>query len=76
MTDAIEELKALPPLTQQVCGSCRYFRRSEACYGAMSHCEAMSILAAQAWPMCKGRYWEPPVVYPPILVRLKRWLVG
>lgn len=72
MQDAINKLKALPPLTQEVCGTCRFYRRKHP--STLSDCLAMSRYADMAWRLqCHGRFWQPRE---PIMRRLKRWLVG
>jgi hypothetical protein len=78
MIDQVEKLKQLPPLIQQVCGSCRYYRRYRGYKDSplWNECQAFSELAKFAWPRCRGHYWEPIPPPVPVLVRFKRWLVG
>jgi hypothetical protein len=76
ISDTIEELKELPPLTQQVCGTCHFFREYQAmsmkCY---SKCVATGgEYASIVWPRCQGRMWQPCLPRVSLFARLKRWL--
>ena len=76
MSEAVDKLKSLPPLTQQVCGSCVFFDYKNSAY--FSICRATSNLAVDSWErQCKrGQLWQPKPPFVPVLVRFKRWLVG
>ncbi len=75
MSAVINKLKSLPPLEQQVCGTCQFYRLDRMML-TLSGCKAMSTYADMAWPKCQGRYWQPPKPHIPVFQRLKRWLIG
>jgi hypothetical protein len=79
MSDIIEQLKKLPPLKQQVCGSCEFYKPSakgNPNYISSSGCTALSDYAKYAWERCQGRYWQPKPLPVSLLVRFKRYLIG
>jgi hypothetical protein len=75
MTDAIDRLKSdPPPMLVPCCTTCRHFKRRE----YRSDCDAVGgQYATIAYRYdCKGVLWEPVPPPVPLLVRIKRWLVG
>lgn len=59
------------------CGTCRFFKRRH--YGpSFDGCEAVGTYAefARRIECIDGKLWEPIPIKPPLLVRLKRWLIG
>lgn len=72
MNDVVEKLKRLPPMTSQVCGSCKFYisRRNNA-FGGL--CDAVGgTYAADAWKKCQGNLWWQPRIT--AYQRFKYWL--
>jgi High potential iron-sulfur protein len=69
-SDVVEELKRLPPLTQQVCGNCRFYQRNPS-YPEWGACHAVGGLKAHdVWPKCQGRWWQQRISF---RQRLRNW---
>jgi len=72
MLDEIEKLKRLPPMTQQVCGSCKFYI-SRPGYSTGGFCEAVGgTWASDAWKQCQGHLWWQPKLT--LRQRIRTWL--
>jgi hypothetical protein len=73
MPDIIERLKKLPPMTQQVCGSCKFYQR-DSTSPSWSSCHAVGGLKAHdVWPKCQGQMWQPKIS---IIKKVRQWLAA
>lgn len=68
----IDRLKALPPLTQHVCGNCAFYQPHPGIV-EWSGCRALNIKANVAWQRCQAGMWQERRS---VLARFKRWLFG
>lgn len=79
MADLKAILKPVPLESQGVCATCRFFKKDgRGLYSTMNVCLAVSRPAfiARQEECRSGRLWEAKPAFVPVLIRLKRWLVG
>lgn len=82
--DIIDQLKQPPPpMMVPGCTTCRHLYKQTGMEKYTSHWSCSAVggdYATTAYKyQCKGAMWEPhppPPPFVPVLVRLKRWLVG